>query len=761
MSKRYCTQLFATALTLLLPAQLLGQQQPGSGERVLPNFDSRLTIPRQVAARPDIQSAVEQLRGEGGPDAQARLGADGSVRTFAARGRPLTPRAVGAPEDVARRFLTRHARAFGLEPADVGGLTAGAISSRGASGLVAVNLRQFVQGIRVFGADVRVYLTPAGEIVRVTSSAVPGGAAVPAVTLTAEQPRGSPPPISAPSSRRPAASFADPTGSTGARRRSRAFAADVEAALVWFPAQGSMRLACQLLVEPPGFSQKYDVLIDAATGELLYRRNRVLYAQGSGRVLQSDATHARDPRLADEHPAGATASGPGDAPNGCPPLTNHFTRSLTAPFRDASTVLSGTGRLEGNTRTCFAARSVRGRVRCAAGRRFAAVRFCVRVGGVRRDASLLHGELPARLLLRPRVRRGLRQFPAGQLRTRRNRRRQPPCAARADGRNNATFEPRPEGESPMMACSCSTARAAGRRRGRRRLRRSRRRFRLRHRHPRVPSRRELAPQPEFSGVEADAIGEGGGDFFAYSINGDTRLAEYTVPGVGIREVNGRTYGSWWCWLGLSCEPHDNGEIWANVLWDLREGFRADLVDGSEAAAVRHAHAVYVEGLRLSPPSPTMLDLRDAMLQADALLRPSGGAGGSANYCRIWEAFALRGMGSAALDTNDTGDASVVENSSMPSACPALPAPATVTITATDSAAAEAGLDTGTFTVTRSGDTARALTVYLAPVGSAVPGADYVPLSSTITIAEGAASATVTVTPIDDAIVNRMRPSRCR
>ena len=55
MSKRYCTQLFATALTLLLPAQLLGQQQPGSGERVLPNFDSRLTIPRQVAARPEIQ----------------------------------------------------------------------------------------------------------------------------------------------------------------------------------------------------------------------------------------------------------------------------------------------------------------------------------------------------------------------------------------------------------------------------------------------------------------------------------------------------------------------------------------------------------------------------------------------------------------------------------------------------------------------------------------------------------------------------------
>src|SRR4029453_5007482 len=164
--------------------------------------------------------------------------------------------------------------------------------------------------------------------------------------------------------------------------------------------------------------------------------------------------------------------------------------------------------------------------------------------------------------------------------------------------------------------------------------------------------------------------------------------EYAVPGVGIREVNGRTYGSWWCWYGLLCEPHDNGEIWADVLWDLRERFRADLVDGSEAAAVRHAHVVYLEGLRLSPPSPTMLDMRDAMLQADALLRPSGGAGGSANYCRIWEVFALRGMGASALDTNDTGDLSVVESSSMPAACPQLPGAATVTIAATDNAAAE-------------------------------------------------------------------------
>ena len=188
---------------------------------------------------------------------------------------------------------------------------------------------------------------------------------------------------------------------------------------------------------------------------------------------------------------------------------------------------------------------------------------------------------------------------------------------------------------------------------------------------------------EFTGVEADAIGEGGSDFFAYSINGNTTLAEYASPPPASAQVNDKRYGNWWCLFDIICVPHDNGEIWANVLWDLRERFRGDLVEGTEAAAIRAAHLLYVDGLALSPPSPTMLDMRDAMVPADALRRPSGDPGGSVNYCRIWEVFALRGMGAAAQDTNDRATRSVVADSSMPAECPALPAPATVTIVATD------------------------------------------------------------------------------
>ena len=77
------------------------------------------------------------------------------------------------------------------------------------------------------------------------------------------------------------------------------------------------------------------------------------------------------------------------------------------------------------------------------------------------------------------------------------------------------------------------------------------------------------------------------------------------------------------------------------------------------------------------------------------------------------------------------------------------APPVVTVIATDASASETGPDPGTFTVSRSGSTASALTVYYALGGTAQNGADYQTLPGLITIPAGASAATVTVTPIDD------------
>ena len=75
-------------------------------------------------------------------------------------------------------------------------------------------------------------------------------------------------------------------------------------------------------------------------------------------------------------------------------------------------------------------------------------------------------------------------------------------------------------------------------------------------------------------------------------------------------------------------------------------------------------------------------------------------------------------------------------------------PPTVTIASTDATASEPS-DVGIFTVSRSEVTTSPLTIALSVGGSAVSGSDYSAISSSVTIAANQASATVTVTPIDD------------
>ena len=76
-------------------------------------------------------------------------------------------------------------------------------------------------------------------------------------------------------------------------------------------------------------------------------------------------------------------------------------------------------------------------------------------------------------------------------------------------------------------------------------------------------------------------------------------------------------------------------------------------------------------------------------------------------------------------------------------------PPTVQVTATDTTAAEAGAETATFTLSRTGETTSALNVLLSITGSATNGDDYQTISSLPTIPEGSSSTLITVSPIDD------------
>ena len=84
-----------------------------------------------------------------------------------------------------------------------------------------------------------------------------------------------------------------------------------------------------------------------------------------------------------------------------------------------------------------------------------------------------------------------------------------------------------------------------------------------------------------------------------------------------------------------------------------------------------------------------------------------------------------------------------------SSVPLLPE---VTIAATDHTATEQGPTTGSLTVSRTGSTMGSLAVLYSTGGTAAAGSDYQTLSGSVMIPIGQSSATITITPIDDAVV---------
>src|SRR5205807_8515726 len=93
-----------------------------------------------------------------------------------------------------------------------------------------------------------------------------------------------------------------------------------------------------------------------------------------------------------------------------------------------------------------------------------------------------------------------------------------------------------------------------------------------------------------------------------------------------------------------CEVHDDGEIWASALWDLRTRLIQKL--GHDNGKYTH-ELLIVDGMKNTVTNPTFLNARDGILAADT----TDNAG--ANQCLIWDVFAGRGMGFAATSTDPT------------------------------------------------------------------------------------------------------------
>ena len=93
------------------------------------------------------------------------------------------------------------------------------------------------------------------------------------------------------------------------------------------------------------------------------------------------------------------------------------------------------------------------------------------------------------------------------------------------------------------------------------------------------------------------------------------------------------------------EPHYDGEILGQTMWQLRDALLAAYEQGEGENRIR---SLAYTALQLSPPEPSFLDYRNALLQADRVLRQGQDAE------RIWQVFGERKMGwyASTVDADD-------------------------------------------------------------------------------------------------------------
>ncbi len=198
--------------------------------------------------------------------------------------------------------------------------------------------------------------------------------------------------------------------------------------------------------------------------------------------------------------------------------------------------------------------------------------------------------------------------------------------------------------------------------------------------------------------QSGAMSEGWSDAYAASFTNDPVVGEYvsTNATTGIRTVSyatsSLTFGQFGTlrtfapgggplWQGT--QVHSDGEIWASVLWELRQ-----------AIGQSSFEQVVTSALSLTPVRPDMLQARDAIVTA-ALTAGVGGA----DACQVWQAFAVRGFGhSAAVNLIESGQAadsavSVFEEFDLPPACGGSP-PVLIPVLSEDAEAAGAWVASG-------------------------------------------------------------------
>lgn len=176
-----------------------------------------------------------------------------------------------------------------------------------------------------------------------------------------------------------------------------------------------------------------------------------------------------------------------------------------------------------------------------------------------------------------------------------------------------------------------------------------------------------------SDVQSGALGEGWSDAFATSINNDPVYGEYNNGDydTGIRGVaydsDNLEYGDL-CDDG--CQVHNDGRIWAMAMWEER----AALIQKYGAATGKAMHEkLLMLGLKNTVDTPSFHDARTGYLLADQV-NP-----GPDNQCLIWRVFADNELGMTAGPDADN-DSTPTVSTATPATCrptATIAAPATL------------------------------------------------------------------------------------
>lgn len=599
------------------------------------DYDLGSTVGKQAATQNVTtrarMSAVDNFRATLKPDKAKNLRAivneSGALKHFFVEGGALSEPQADSADNIARNFLKDQASLFALSAADTDRLQL--TKEDNDEGTSFLNYVQTIGGLKVFEGAVQVVVNRNGEVLSVREGFLASAQATAALKPKLGEAAGIAKAFEY-AGRSVGSSFAPTLTRDSAGEKSQ-FANpldvnfdEVTSELNVLRVGDQLRLAWHVYTDV-GSNAWYEMLVDARTGELLFRHNLYVF-EAQGTVYTED---------------------PDAAPRQIVSFVGDTTINTAAGWMGTSTVTTGNNveaYLDTNADNAPDANNGAG---LSSGHASAANQdftfpFSTAVDPRTQQAAVVTNLFYYNNFMHDfSYRLGFTEA-AGNFQTNNfGRGGTGNDSVRAEaqdgsGTNNANFATPPEGQRPRMQQFLFTAPTPDRDS-------SVDSDVVFHEYGHGISNRLIGNGSGLGGTQSGAMGEGWSDYWATTINNDGVMGEYVTQNTtrGIRRaaytVPANAVHDSYADVGAGgFEVHNDGEVWAVTLWDLRTQLGAATTD-----------RLVLNGMKFTPSRPSFLNARDGILQADTNLNAG------INRCAIWTVFARHGMGVSAVGNDGT------------------------------------------------------------------------------------------------------------